>query len=68
MTQTQRLAASGDSVPLDVAAARHSISTRTLRRMIAAGQLPAYRLGTRTLRVRLEDVDALLRPIPTAGP
>lgn len=43
------------------------ITDRTLRRMIAAGKLRAYRLGPRLLRIDLDDLDALLRPIPTAG-
>lgn len=49
-------------------AAEHlGVTDRTLRRMIAAGELPAYRLGKRLLRIDLADVDALLRRVPTAG-
>lgn len=43
------------------------VTDRTLRRMIAAGDLPAYRLGKRLLRVDLADVDALLRRVPATG-
>lgn len=43
------------------------ITDRTLRRMVASGELPAYRLGKRLLRFEQADVDALLRPVPTAG-
>lgn len=43
------------------------VTDRTLRRYVAAGDLPAYRLGPRLLRFRQSDLDALLRPIPTAG-
>lgn len=43
------------------------VTERTIRRMIAAGELPAYRLGKRLLRIDAADVDALLRPVPTAG-
>jgi excisionase family DNA binding protein len=43
------------------------ITTRTLRRLIAAGDLPAYRLGDRLIRLDQGDVDALLRRVPTAG-
>lgn len=43
------------------------ITDRTLRRMIAAGDLPAYRLGKKMLRVDMADLDALLRPIPAGG-
>ena len=44
-----------------------AVHPRTIRRYIAAGDLPAYRLGPRQIRVRMSDVDALLTPIPTAG-
>jgi excisionase family DNA binding protein len=43
-------------------------STKTVRRRIASGDLPAYRVGsTHVIRVDLSEVDALLKPIPTAG-
>lgn len=51
----------------DEAADYLKITSRTVRRMVATGQLPAYRLGPRLLRIDLADVDALLRPVPTAG-
>jgi excisionase family DNA binding protein len=44
-----------------------SVNPRTIRRYIAAGRLPGYRVGSHTIRVRLDDVDAILHPIPTAG-
>ena len=39
----------------------------TIRRAIAAGDLPASRLGPRLIRVKRSDVLAMLRPIPTAS-
>jgi excisionase family DNA binding protein len=51
---------------LDDAADRLGVSVRTLRRMIASGELEARRVGKRLLRVCAEDVDALARPIPSA--
>ena len=55
-------------VSLSGAAAYLGVGTKTVRRYIADGQLPAYRLGGRTtIRVKASDLDALLRPIPTAG-
>ena len=39
---------------------------RTLRRYIASGKLTAYRMGPRLVRVDLNEVDNLMRPIPTA--
>lgn len=44
---------------------RLGISVKTLRRRIASGDLPAYKVG-RVIRVNPADVDALLRPIPNA--
>ena len=52
---------------LDQAAERLNVSKRTIRRAIAAGELPAYRMGQRVVRVKADDVEALLRPIPTAA-
>lgn len=47
------------------AAERTGLSIRTLRRRIAAGQLPAYRTGPRVLRVDPADVDRLMVLVPT---
>lgn len=45
-----------------------NVTDRTVRRYIAEGKLPAFRLaGGSNLRVRRGDVDALLAPLPTAG-
>lgn len=52
---------------IETAADMLAVHPRTIRRYIAAGDLPAYRIGTRHIRVRTSDVDALLTPIPTAG-
>jgi excisionase family DNA binding protein len=50
------------------AAARHGVTTKTIRRRIADGTIPAYRSGPRLIRVDPDDVDsALLSPIPTVG-
>lgn len=53
---------------LDIVAAadRLGVSTKTIRRMIARGELPAYRVGSKIIRLETADVDRLLRPIPTA--
>jgi excisionase family DNA binding protein len=51
------------------AAERLSVSTRTIRLLIADGQLPAYRIGGhrgRLLRLLQADVDALLHRVRTA--
>lgn len=59
--QDRRLASIQDT------AAYLGTSTKTVRRYIAAGRLKAYRLGDRAVRVDLDQLDELLRPIPTAG-
>lgn len=38
-------------------------STRTLRRRIAAGLLPAFVSGRRTIRLKVEDVDRMMKPV-----
>ena len=42
------------------------MSPVTVRRMIAAGDLTGYRVGKRAIRIDLNEVDALLVPIPSA--
>ena len=49
------------------AAERTGLSTRTLRRRIAAGDLSAYRNGPRVIRLDPNDVDRLMIRIPTAS-
>ena len=39
-------------------------STDTVEQLIRSGRLPAVRLGTKMVRVRLSDADALLKPVP----
>jgi excisionase family DNA binding protein len=45
------------------AAERLRVTTRFIRMLIAEGRLPAMRLGRRSIRLRRDDVDDLLRPI-----
>jgi len=49
---------------LQQAAPIYGVSVDTLRRRISAGKLPASRFGVRLIRVRVEDLDRLYRPIP----
>lgn len=44
------------------AASYARIHPKTLRRRIDAGELTGYRLGSRILRVDLDEVDAMLQP------
>ena len=48
------------------AAARVGVSTKTVRRWIAAGHLSGYRVGPRLLRVDPDELDRMLTVIPTA--
>ena len=43
------------------------VHPRTIRRRIADGRLTGYRMGPRLIRVDLNELDAMLRPIPAAG-
>lgn len=52
------VAAAGDALGL---------TPHSVRRLIAQGDLPAYRIGRRQIRVRVEDVTALLVRIPTGS-
>ena len=53
-------------VSLDETAACMSVSVKTIRRWIAAGILPGYRCGNRSIRVKLDDLEAATRRIPCA--
>lgn len=51
-----------------VAAEHADVTPRTVRRWVASGLLPAYRVGPRLLKVDLEDLDRMItRRVPTAG-
>lgn len=54
------------AAPAEAAAYAH-VSPRTIRRRVADGTLTGYRFGPRLIRVDLDELEALLRPIPTAG-
>ena len=51
---------------LDEAAEMMSLSTRTIRRRISDGTIPAYQCGRRAIRIRLDELEAALRRIPSA--
>jgi excisionase family DNA binding protein len=48
-------------------AAYINVSTRTIRRWIASGQLRAYRVGPRLCKIDRADLERLVRRIPAAG-
>lgn len=50
-------------VGIPEAATYLDVTTKTVRRMIARGQLEAYRLGDRLIKIRIADLDALMTPV-----
>jgi excisionase family DNA binding protein len=54
-------------VGLSAAARYRGVSTRTIRRYVARGELRAYRVGKRLIQFKISDLDALAREIPTMG-
>ena len=57
----------GPLISMRAAADEAGVSTRTIRRWIAAGLLTGYRQGPRLLRIDLEELRDLATPLPTAG-
>jgi excisionase family DNA binding protein len=53
-------------VSLEEAAEMMSLSTRTIRRRISDGTIPAYHCGRRAIRIRLDELESALRRIPSA--
>lgn len=54
-------------VTIAEAAEHHHVHPRTIRRRIAEARLTAYRCGPHLIRIDADELDAMLRPIPTAG-
>lgn len=52
---------------LEQAADLIGVGVTTVRRYIAEGRLTGYRVESRLVRVRADDVEGLLRPIPTVS-
>ncbi len=48
------------------AAAAYGLNKRTVYRWIADGLLPAWKIGPKLIKVDLDDLDDLARPVPTA--
>jgi len=49
------------------AAAYVGASTKTITRLVVAGDLKAYRFGQRLIRLKRSDLDALLVPVIDGG-
>lgn len=52
---------------LEEAAEWFGCSPRTIRRMVAAGELTGYRLGKRLVRIDLDELDGQVSVIPTTS-
>jgi hypothetical protein len=52
-------------VPLAEGSEYSRLSVKTLRRYIAAGLITGYRVGPKLLQVDLDEIDAIIRPVPT---
>jgi excisionase family DNA binding protein len=56
-------ASSAPDITVPQAAERKGVSAKTIRRWIADGTLPAYRVGQKLIRIRVADLDALGTPL-----
>jgi len=54
-------------ISIDQASEVLGVSTRTVRRLIASGQLPAYRVSRELVRIKPTDLETLLAPIIPNG-
>ena len=59
----RRLDQSRAYVGIPEAATYLDVATKTIRRYITEGKLPAYRLGNRVIKVKIADLDSVLTPI-----
>lgn len=53
-------------ISLQDAAALYAVSVDLLRHRIATGELPAVHAGRRLIRVRIDDLRRMFRPLPAA--
>ena len=57
----------GRPASIPAAAERYEVHHTTVRRWISDGRITGYRFGPKMLRVDLDEIDALLRPLATGG-
>ena len=57
-----------DLVSVPEAARLLRVSTSTVRRLIASGELPSYRVGRRSVRLNRRELGQALRPVPPSRP
>ncbi|WP_280351702.1 helix-turn-helix transcriptional regulator [Nocardia abscessus] len=63
MTKRQAVPLPQKLITLREAAAQLTLSVRTLERLISAGDLQAYKVGARSVRVDPDDLARLVRPL-----
>ncbi|MCT2076501.1 helix-turn-helix domain-containing protein [Dietzia cinnamea] len=64
MSRTPHL---GRPASIPAAAERYEVHPVTVRRWISEGRITGYRFGPRMIRVDLDELDALFRPMAAAG-
>lgn len=53
----------GKKISIDDTADELGISRRGVRRLISSGELKAYRVGVASIRVDVDDIAAVLKPV-----
>jgi len=53
--------------PIKAAEEIYSLNWYTLRRWIREGKITGYRIGDRVIRVDLDEIDALMKPLPVTS-
>jgi excisionase family DNA binding protein len=43
------------------------VDKRTVQRLIATGKLPAYRVGNKLVRIDIDDLEKMLKPVLPGG-
>ena len=54
-------------ISIQQAALQKSVHPNTIRNLIASGELPAFRLGTKIIRIKQDDLDAVYEPVRSAA-
>jgi excisionase family DNA binding protein len=57
----------GRLIGIPAAADRADVCTRTIRRWIADGRLTGWRTGPKLIKIDVDELDRLIRPVPAAG-
>lgn len=57
----------GRKISLETAPDELGVSKRTVRRLISGGELRAYRVGKQSVRIDVNDIAAVLKPIVPDG-